>query len=119
VVSFTPRPLYPQGKSPWYSLDRRLGGPQSRSGGGGGGGGEEKNSQPPTGNRTQNPDRPARSTALYRLSCHGSHGNVGVKWIALAQDELKWRSIVVLMMSSRSIFFLTFVFGIPSRSILQ
>jgi len=26
VVSSTPRPLYPQGKSPWYSLDRRLGG---------------------------------------------------------------------------------------------
>jgi hypothetical protein len=25
VVSFTPRPLYPQGKSPWYLLDRRLG----------------------------------------------------------------------------------------------
>jgi hypothetical protein len=37
-----PRPLYLQGKSPWYSLDRRLGGPQSRSGRGG----EEKNSQP-------------------------------------------------------------------------
>jgi hypothetical protein len=36
------RPLYPQGKSPWYQLDRRLGGPQSRSGRGG----EEKNSQP-------------------------------------------------------------------------
>jgi hypothetical protein len=43
VVSFTPRPLYPQGKSPWYPLDRRLGGPQSRSGRDG----EEKNSQPP------------------------------------------------------------------------
>jgi hypothetical protein len=41
VVSFTPRPLYPQGKSPSYPLDRRLGGPQSRSGSGG----EEKNSQ--------------------------------------------------------------------------
>jgi hypothetical protein len=41
-VSLTPRPLYPQGKSPWYLLDRRLGGPQSRSGRGG----EEKNSQP-------------------------------------------------------------------------
>jgi hypothetical protein len=27
VVSFTPRPLYPQGKSPWYSLDKMLGGP--------------------------------------------------------------------------------------------
>jgi hypothetical protein len=26
VVSFTPRPLYPQGKSPLYPLDRRLGG---------------------------------------------------------------------------------------------
>jgi hypothetical protein len=32
----------PQGKSPWNPLDRRLGGPQSRSGRGG----EEKNSQP-------------------------------------------------------------------------
>jgi hypothetical protein len=26
VVSLTPRPHYPQGKSPWYPLDRRLGG---------------------------------------------------------------------------------------------
>jgi hypothetical protein len=32
VVSFTPRPLYPQGRSPWYPFHRRLGGPQSRSG---------------------------------------------------------------------------------------
>jgi hypothetical protein len=45
VVSFTPRPLYPQGKRPWYQFDRRLGGPQSRSGRGDG----EKNSQPPPG----------------------------------------------------------------------
>jgi hypothetical protein len=42
VVSFTPRPFYPQGKSPWCTLDRRLCGPQNRSGRGG----EEKNSQP-------------------------------------------------------------------------
>jgi hypothetical protein len=42
VVSFTPRPLYPQGKCLWYPLDRRLGGPQSHSGRGG----EEKNSLP-------------------------------------------------------------------------
>jgi hypothetical protein len=42
VVNFTTLPLNPQGKSPWYPLDRRLGGPQSRSGRGG----EEKNSQP-------------------------------------------------------------------------
>jgi hypothetical protein len=32
VFSFTPRPLYPQGKSPWYPLDRRLGVSQRRSG---------------------------------------------------------------------------------------
>jgi len=30
-----PRPFYPQGKSPWWPLDRRLGGLQSRSGRGG------------------------------------------------------------------------------------
>jgi hypothetical protein len=41
VVSLTPQLIYPKVKSPWYPLDRRLGGPQSRSGRGG----EEKNSQ--------------------------------------------------------------------------
>jgi hypothetical protein len=45
VVSFTPRPFHPQEKNPCYPLDRRLGGPQSRSGHGG----EEKNSQPSPG----------------------------------------------------------------------
>jgi hypothetical protein len=45
VFSFTLRPLYPQGESPYYPLGRRLGGPQSRFGHGG----EEKNSQPPPG----------------------------------------------------------------------
>jgi hypothetical protein len=29
VVSFTPRPLYPQGRSPRYQFDRRLGGPRA------------------------------------------------------------------------------------------
>jgi hypothetical protein len=41
VVSFKPQPIYPQGKSPWYPLNSRLGGLQSRSGHGG----KEKNSQ--------------------------------------------------------------------------
>jgi hypothetical protein len=45
VVSFNPRPLKPQGKSPWYPLDRRLGGPHSRSGRDG----EDENYQPPPG----------------------------------------------------------------------
>jgi hypothetical protein len=35
VVSFTPRPLYPEGRNPWYPLDRRLVGAQNRSGRGG------------------------------------------------------------------------------------
>jgi len=39
VVGFTPCPLYPQGKSPHYPLERRLGGPQSWAGCGG----EEEN----------------------------------------------------------------------------
>jgi hypothetical protein len=43
VVSFIPWPLHPQRKSPYYPLDRSLGGPQSRWGRGG----EEKNSCPP------------------------------------------------------------------------
>jgi hypothetical protein len=60
VVSFTLRPLHSQGNSPWYPLDRRLGGPQSRSGRGG----EEKDSQPPPGIKPYNPGRPARSPAL-------------------------------------------------------
>jgi hypothetical protein len=49
-------------------LDRRLGGPQSRSGRGG----EEKNFQPTPGIEPLNPARPARSPALYRLSYRGS-----------------------------------------------
>jgi len=44
TVSFTPRPLYPQRKSSRYPLDRRLAGPESRSGHGG----EKKNSYPGT-----------------------------------------------------------------------
>jgi hypothetical protein len=42
MVNFTPRPICPQGKSPWCTLDRRLSGPYSRFGHGG----KEKNSQP-------------------------------------------------------------------------
>jgi hypothetical protein len=45
VVSFTPRPVYSQGKSPYYQLVRRLGGPKSRSGRGC----EDRNSQPLSG----------------------------------------------------------------------
>jgi hypothetical protein len=54
MVSFTPRPLYPQGKSPWYPLNRKLGGPQNRSGHGV----QDKNLSP---YRESNPDHPITS----------------------------------------------------------
>jgi hypothetical protein len=50
VVGFTPRPLYARGNSLRYTLDRRLGGPQSRSGRRG-----DKNILEPTGTRNSNP----------------------------------------------------------------
>jgi len=61
VVSLTPQPLYAQGESPWYSLDRRLDGLQSRSGLGV----EEKYPQPPPGTEPPNPNPPGRSQSLY------------------------------------------------------
>jgi len=64
LVIFMPRPLYPQGKSPWYPLDRKLVGLQSRSGSGG----EERNTQPPPGIEPWKPDRSARS--LYLQKCY-------------------------------------------------
>jgi hypothetical protein len=64
VVSFTPRPLYPEGKRPCFSLEKRLGGPQSRSGRGG----EEKNSHPPPGIEPWNSDHPARSPTLCQVN---------------------------------------------------
>jgi len=44
-----PQPLHPQGRSPVYPLDRRLGVPKSWSGCGA----EEKNSQPQPGPKPQ------------------------------------------------------------------
>jgi hypothetical protein len=42
VISLTPPPLYPKGKSPTYPLDTKLGGPQNWSGHSD----EEKDSKP-------------------------------------------------------------------------
>jgi hypothetical protein len=61
VVSFTPRPIYSQGKSPCNPLNRRLGGPQSRSGRGD----EEKNSQPL---RESNPRTPIIQPVAQRYA---------------------------------------------------
>jgi hypothetical protein len=58
VVSFTLRSLYPQRKSPSYLLDRKLAGPQNRSGSGGRG-----KFPAPTGTGT--PDHSAHCPALH------------------------------------------------------
>jgi hypothetical protein len=59
LVSFTQRPLYPQGKSPWYPTYMRLGGPQSRSGHCR----EEKKFSAPAGTRT--PDHSTCTAAIH------------------------------------------------------
>ena len=56
-ISVTPRPLFIPGKP--VPINRRLGGPQGRSG-------LVRKISPPIGNRS--PDRPARNQSLYRLS---------------------------------------------------
>jgi hypothetical protein len=63
-----PAALYPRGNDPRYPLDRRLGGPQSRSGLRG----RRKILWPCRG---LNPDRPARSQTLYCLSYRCSYQN--------------------------------------------
>jgi hypothetical protein len=92
VVSFTPQPLYSQGKSPWYLLDRRLGGPQSWSGRDG----AEKNSQPLPGLESPivQPVAQSYTTDLSRLL---------EKYIMIPLiGELKanWRIILKLILNS-------------------
>jgi hypothetical protein len=64
VFILTTRPLYPQGKSPWYPLDMRLGGPQSRCGCGG-----EENESHRCPCRKSKPGRPAHSQYIDGRSC--------------------------------------------------
>jgi hypothetical protein len=77
VFTFMPRPLYSQGKSPWYPLERRLDGPQSRSGHGG----EEKNYQPLPG--LEPSDHPARSSALYHWATPAPMLIIKSLWIVI------------------------------------
>jgi len=73
---------------PWYPLNRRLGGPQSRSGPGE----EERNSQPQPGIKPLNPNRPASRQSLYRLSFPG----FGVKLFLfhLLTMKVSWSNLV-------------------------
>jgi hypothetical protein len=86
VVSFTFRPLYRQGKSPRYPLDRRLGGPQSRSGRGA----EEKNSEPPPG--MEHPTVASRYTdwAAAALPGRGRHFFLSRPALGPTQPPIQW-----------------------------
>jgi hypothetical protein len=92
LVSFTPRPLYLQGNSPHYSLDRMLGRPQSRSGRDS----EVKNSQYLTEIKPYNSGRPACSQSLYRLKYHGSY-------LQHTETKCEFRSAAILLYKKKKI----------------
>jgi hypothetical protein len=68
--------LYPQGKGPWYPLDRRLGGPQSRSGRGG----EEKILSHC---RESNPRTPIVQSVAQRYTNWANHGSIAYIHISM------------------------------------
>jgi hypothetical protein len=105
VVTFKPRPLYPQGKNPWFPLNRRLSGPQSRSVGGG----EEKNSQPPPEIESHNPYRPACSPALYdSVSKSSRTGRLERELHMVQLSATRWSCIAILYVSLKSFAAITF-----------
>jgi hypothetical protein len=73
VVSFTPRPLYTQGKSPWYPLDRRAPEPFWTQW-------WREKFPAPSGTRT--PDHSVRNPALYRwaIPAPGSTSGIFNSW---------------------------------------
>jgi hypothetical protein len=81
VVNFTPR-----GKSPRYPLDRRLDGPQSRSGRSG-----EEKILDPTGTRTPLLCCPARRQSLYRLRYTGSQE---LKYLSQFKYRLRYHCLL-------------------------
>jgi hypothetical protein len=67
LASFTPRPLHPRERKPRFPLDRRLGGPQSRSGRRG-----EETILTLPGLERRPLGRPIRSQSLYRRCYPGT-----------------------------------------------
>jgi hypothetical protein len=108
MISFTSLPLYPRGNSPRYLLDRRLGGPQSRSGRRG-----EKKILDPTGTGVALPTtqpllimpgwsvwycRRSYQTSLSRVDTPGLYmGSLGAK--SRPGDRLSWLKVLIVFLS--------------------
>jgi hypothetical protein len=92
-VSFKPWPLYPRGKISRYPLDRRLGGPQSRSGRRG-----EQKILYPTGTRnptpcSSSPQPVAIPTTLSRLLAKPSYSDRTCPSATLSTTNLTWSAL--------------------------
>jgi hypothetical protein len=114
VVSFTPRSLYPQRKSPWYPLDKRLGGPQSRSGRGG------KRSKTPASTVNQTSVVQPVAYSLYWLSYPGSWFLFDSALLLLrSSDEKMWQQLWKILFPSNLTNPLRFVSKVKEGRIIS
>jgi len=101
VVSFTPQLLYPQGKSPWYPLDRRLSGPRAIL--------------DTVVKRKRDlgyaykilVEKPKEMRTLVRPGCRWEDIKVALKeigcedvdWIHLVQDRIQWQAVMNMVIN--------------------
>jgi hypothetical protein len=100
-----PQPFYSRGKSPWYPINRRLGWPQSQSG-------QWWREKFPATTRTQTPDCPDCSPALYHCTILASYLNINnnlnviLQWKDLLVQHLhtaEWTLKIELLLCSKHI----------------
>jgi hypothetical protein len=91
VVSFTLLPLYPREKSPQYLLDRRPGGPQSRSGRRG-----EEKILDPTGTRKSDLSVVHPVTSLYTDCAIPAHDlvHILINFSKITPHEIRYKYIL-------------------------
>jgi hypothetical protein len=123
VVSYTPRPLYPLRKSPWYQLNRGLSGSQSRSGRGG-----EENMSRRCPFRELNPGRPAcslvsilsRDVVMSLVSWGGKRllqsSYFSVFLVSDYIKTMKWELISLVQRTCHRVFTETVTLEIPFQS---
>jgi hypothetical protein len=87
---------FTQERAPRYPLDRRLGGPQSRSG-------RCREENIPCHPQESNPGRPARSLSRYRLSYPGSVDRKVILNRVSIQIRCDWWTVAVYLGQNRGI----------------